>query len=80
MGERGTVSEPLGQLQSVLDVRARRLPVALPSVAAGTPAQDSRPQAIVDHLGVADQLERLREQRDRRRDRRQPVAALSDVA
>jgi hypothetical protein len=80
VSESFTVAEPLRKLERRLDVGTSRLPVALAPVAAGPPAEDPAAQPVVDRLGTAHQLERLGEERDRGRDRRQPVAALSDVA
>ena len=79
VSESFTVAEPLRELERRLDVGTSRLPVALAPVAAGPPAEDPAAKPVVDRVGVAHQLERLGEERDRRRHRRQPVAALPDV-
>ena len=65
--ERLSVTEPFRELERRLDVGARRLPVALAPIAAGSPAEDPAPQPVVDRIGVAHQLERLGEERGRGR-------------
>ena len=73
------VVERLGELERALDVLARSLPVALPPVAARPPAEDPRPQSVARDARPLGELQRLREERQRRRDRRQPVAATAEA-
>ena len=72
------VVERLCELERPLDVLPGRLPVALPSIAAGPPPEDARPQTIARDPGSLGEVERLGEERERRRDRGEAVAATAE--
>ncbi len=75
MGDRLRVAEPFGELERPLDVLARSLVVPLAPVAPRAPLEDVRAQPVTRKARALGYLERLRIQRQRRRDRRELVAA-----
>jgi hypothetical protein len=69
----------LGELEAALDIGARRLPVALPLVAARAATQDLGAQPVAREPGTIGELEREREEREGVRDRRDREAAAAEA-
>ena len=67
------------ELERRLDVLARRLEVALATTAARAPAEDVGAEEVAGQVGAARQGERLVEERDRRGDARELVAAHAEA-
>src|SRR5262249_36825174 len=77
--DRAPVVHRAGKLERVLDVLPRGLEVALVPAAAGAPAEDVGAEQIAGQLRADGELERLVEERDRRRDARQLVTADAEA-
>ena len=76
---RVAVVDRVRELERALDVLAGRLEVALALVAARAPFEDQRPKPVARHAGLVGELQRLREQADRGRDRGKVVAAGAEA-
>src|SRR5579884_1321986 len=76
--DRAEILDPLGQLESALDVVAGRLEVALALPAARAPREDVRLERVARQAGTLGQRERFVEERERRLHAGELVAAAAE--